>query len=64
MSGRVKLEMPDSDFVAVPLTRTELDLLVGLWAHSDEINHEELSIWLKARGALSWLEERDAAASA
>lgn len=57
MSPRTTLQIPDYDFVAVPLPRTELELLVGLWESSDEMNHEELSIDLKARGALAHLHD-------
>lgn len=47
------------DFVAVPLTRIELETLVSLWSGSDELDHEDLSIWLKAAGALALLDTLD-----
>lgn len=50
------LSVPDRDFVAVPLSRAELDWLVGLSAYADTLDHEQLSIDLKARGALAQLD--------
>lgn len=57
MNKRAELKLRDPDFVAIPLTRTELEMLAGLWDHNDQFDHEDLSIWLKAKGALVVLTE-------
>lgn len=49
----------DPDFVAVPLSVTELDELIAMWEHCDELSHEGLSIWLKAIGAREVLRLRN-----
>ena len=49
------LELGDPDYVAVPLTRAELERAVEWFSATEEPNHEERSLELKFRGALSEL---------
>jgi hypothetical protein len=57
MNKRARLRLHDPDFVAVPLSRTELEELSSFWDDSDELGQEDASIWLKAKGALALLDE-------
>lgn len=61
---RASADIGDLDYVLVPLDRCELELIVDLWASSDTRSAADLSLQLKARGAIAELADVDAAITA